>query len=147
RHAFVVAVVLAATVCAPRLSADLGQSTAFARKHVFPVGVRELRDRLGEEGISKPERSSTLKGLQDAYEQDILKWGNRRKWEKALGLFREMQEFDYQPGVAAYAAAISACGMRAREWRRSLVLMEEMKGLGMIPDENSLQGLMISLHQ
>ncbi|CAK9108928.1 unnamed protein product [Durusdinium trenchii] len=111
-------------------------SKAFARKHVFPVGLRELRQRIQQGDLSRQEYSSTLASLQKAYEQEMVKWGRRRKWEKALGFLQEMKDFDYQPGVPAYSAAIRACCEKVkRSWPRGLALLEEIKDLGMVPDE------------
>eukprot|EP00440_Ansanella_granifera_P013999 gb/GFBE01015214.1/.p1 GENE.gb/GFBE01015214.1/~~gb/GFBE01015214.1/.p1 ORF type:complete len:245 (+),score=60.22 gb/GFBE01015214.1/:1-735(+) len=127
------AALLATVLCLPRLSSEL----AFARRHVFPVGVRELRQRLETAELSQQEYSSTLASLQDAYEAEILKWGQRKNWEKALTFLKEMQDFDYQPGVPAYAAAIRACGDKVKEWPRALTLLQEMEEKSLTPDTNA----------
>eukprot|EP00435_Cladocopium_sp_Y103_P006876 s1327_g2.t1 len=114
---------------------------AFARKHVFPVTLRELRQRIQGE-LSQQEYKSTLASLQDAYEREIIKWGRRRKWEKALGYLQEMKDYDFQPGVPAFSAAIRACCEKVKKWQTGLELLAEIKEREMVPDEEAFKWAM-----
>eukprot|EP00434_Breviolum_minutum_P023848 symbB.v1.2.021041.t1/scaffold1797.1/size100932/8 len=114
---------------------------AFARKHVFPVSLRELRQRI-QGDLSHQEYKSTLASLQAAYEREMIKWGRRRKWEKALGCLQEMKDNDFQPGVPAFSAAIRACCEKVKQWQRGLGLLGEIKEREMIPDEEAFQYVM-----
>lgn len=114
---------------------------AFARKHVFPVSLRELRQRI-QGDLSHQEYKSTLASLQAAYEREMIKWGRRRKWEKALGCLQEMKDNDFQPGVPAFSAAIRACCEKVKQWQRGLELLGEIKEREMIPDEEAFQYVM-----
>lgn len=108
-----------------------GWPCAFARKHSFPVGKYELWDHLQRGDLEGKELEWTLTSLKTAYEEDIIRQGNRRKWELALAVFDEMQERDIDQDENTYFAALQACSVRVREWERCLHLLGDAKQDGL----------------
>lgn len=99
--------------------------------HAFPVGLRELSASLQSGQLSEQQRLATLEGLRIAYEEEIDKWGHRRQWEKALSFLQQMREQGVSPKASTYATLMKACGDKARAWRFSLHLLEEMQEMGL----------------
>lgn len=115
-----------------------GSGAAFARKHAFPTGRRELMDHYCDQQLSKSERLQTLPALQDACEEEVLKWGRRRQWQKSLAIIQEMIERGVPRTTGVYTAAMRACGsLDSKNWQKSMHLFQEMRQLELLPDADT----------
>mmetsp|Transcript_52281 Transcript_52281/g.97878 ORF Transcript_52281/g.97878 Transcript_52281/m.97878 type:complete len:264 (-) Transcript_52281:20-811(-) len=133
------------SVLALALSFSSCHSAAFARMHVFPTKLRDLRQRIQDPELSRSEYAQTLESLKDAFEREIVKWGRRGKWQKSLDFLTEMEDMTFEPGVPAYAAAIRALSERIKkQWPRALEVLSTMKDRQLSPDSETLYWTMTS---
>lgn len=114
------------------------QLLAFARKHAFPTGWRELAASLQSGKLSNEERAETIERLRVSYEEEIDKWGHRRQWQQAISFLQQMREQDVLPKSSTYTVLIKACADKAKRWQESLILLAEMKDVGLESDGEAL---------
>mmetsp|Transcript_55163 Transcript_55163/g.160990 ORF Transcript_55163/g.160990 Transcript_55163/m.160990 type:complete len:275 (-) Transcript_55163:109-933(-) len=110
----------------------------FARRHHYPTSKWALLDALRGHGLSQQERMSTKESLHLAYKEEILKWGYRRQWQKALAEFAEMEDNGLAHDAVAYNALVRAYGEKVRQWERALSTLSEMRDRGLHPSTDAV---------
>eukprot|EP00933_Yihiella_yeosuensis_P068865 TRINITY_DN7488_c0_g4_i1.p1 TRINITY_DN7488_c0_g4~~TRINITY_DN7488_c0_g4_i1.p1 ORF type:complete len:257 (+),score=37.83 TRINITY_DN7488_c0_g4_i1:79-849(+) len=116
---------------------------AFARKHSYPVGVKELKAKVLTPGLDRKEYDHHMERLQEAYEDDIYKWGHRRDWARALTYFQDMQDNEFPLNEHVYIQAIRACADKVKaQWHRSLNLLREMEANQFRPNAEAFKWAM-----
>ena len=68
-----------------------------------------------------------------SYTEAIVAHGRLKQSDKALNVFREMQDLGLAPSLVAYTATIAACGSQSH-WPIALSLFSDMQADGVTPD-------------